>query len=72
MPWDDAQAASARFEAEYARDLRYFATSELITHEGRELQGLALPPEVLRKLFHDNAARWVPGIEADVRPARSN
>ncbi|HEY6547574.1 MAG TPA: amidohydrolase family protein [Vicinamibacteria bacterium] len=62
MPGDDAPAAVARFEATYARDLAYFATDEVLTHEGREVRGLALPPEVLRLLFHDNAVRWVPGM----------
>ena len=70
MPWDDAQAALARFEAEYARDLRYFATDEVFTHEGREFRGLALPPEVLRNFFHDNAERWVPGIGAEAPTPR--
>jgi predicted TIM-barrel fold metal-dependent hydrolase len=70
MPWDDAPAAVARFEAEYAKDLTYFATDEVFTHEGREFRGLALPPEVLRNLFHDNAKRWVPGIGAEGLAAR--
>jgi hypothetical protein len=29
---------------------------------GHIYQGLALPPPVLRKLFHDNAVRWFPGL----------
>jgi hypothetical protein len=27
-----------------------------------DVEGLALPDKVLRKIFHDNSRRWVPGI----------
>lgn len=29
---------------------------------GRKFCGLALPEPVLRKTYHENAVRWVPGI----------
>jgi len=29
---------------------------------GHAYEGLALPPTVFRKLFHDNGVRWVPGV----------
>ena len=31
------------------------------------VQGLDLPREVLKKLYHDNAGRWIPGTDADPR-----
>jgi hypothetical protein len=29
---------------------------------GREIQGLNLPEPVLRRIYHDNAVHWIPGI----------
>ena len=46
----------------YLLDWKYFSSNEVVQYEGREVQGLGLPPEVLRKLYHENAVRWIPGI----------
>ncbi len=46
----------------YARDWKYFATDETMQYKGRTVKGLALPPSVLRRLYHDNAIKWFPGI----------
>ena len=59
----DVKQIVARMREVYARDWKYFATAEEIDLEGRRVQGLALPPEVLRKLFRENALRWVPGLK---------
>src|SRR5574337_597589 len=50
------------WESEYERDWKFFATNEVVQYEGHQYRGLALPEPVLRKLFHDNAIYWVPGI----------
>ena len=44
------------------RDWKYFATSELVTYDDRKIRGLGLPESTLRKLYHDNAMKWIPGI----------
>lgn len=49
-------------ESTYANDWRYLATSETIEYKGREVKGLNLPVAVLRKVYHDNAVKWFPGI----------
>ncbi len=59
---DDPASTLPRWEDRYLRDWRYFATDEWVDYHGRKYEGLALPPEILRKLYHDNAVRWVPGI----------
>jgi predicted TIM-barrel fold metal-dependent hydrolase len=64
MPGQDPADAARRLEAEYARDWRYFSSSETVEFEGRKVQGLALPAPVLRRIFRENAVRWVPGIVA--------
>jgi hypothetical protein len=33
-----------------------------VEFNGRGVTGLALPDSVLKKIFHDNAEKWVPGI----------
>jgi predicted TIM-barrel fold metal-dependent hydrolase len=47
----DARAAQS-LQATHDREWDFFATA------------LALPETVLRKIFHDNAVRWLPGIAA--------
>jgi predicted TIM-barrel fold metal-dependent hydrolase len=49
-------------EAVYANDWRYFATSDTIEYKGKAVKGLSLPEPVLRKIYHENAAKWFPGI----------
>ncbi len=47
----------------YALDWKYFSSAEWIETRTGRVQGLALPPEALRKIFRENALRWVPGAE---------
>jgi len=51
-------------EATYNRDYRYFATDEEmeVPEVNGKFHGLALPAEVLKKIFRDNAVKWYPGI----------
>lgn len=62
MPWEKPEAALKRWEAEYERDWKFFATDDIVTYNGRQIRGLALPPSVLRKFYRANVLRWVPGI----------
>lgn len=64
MPGDEAGPRIRFWEREYARDWRFFATSETVEADGVKGQGLALPNSVLRKIYHGNAVRWFPGIIA--------
>jgi predicted TIM-barrel fold metal-dependent hydrolase len=50
------------WEDNYAKDWRYLATNDTILYKKQKLQGLVLPPSILRKLYHDNAVQWFPGI----------
>ena len=52
----------AGWEKQYALDWRYFATGDTFEYHGHTAKGLKLPPSVLKKLYHDNAVRWIPGI----------
>jgi len=62
MPADVTENALAEWTDTYARDWKFFATDQRVEYKGRSYQGLALPGPVLRKIFHDNAVRWLPGI----------
>lgn len=58
------------FRNTYARDWRFFATDQNVEYLGHAYQGLALPQPVLRKLFHDNAERWFPGLDVNGASAK--
>jgi len=49
-------------ESGYANDWRYFATADTLSYKGKPVKGLALPTSILRKIYHENAAKWFPGI----------
>jgi acetyl esterase/lipase/predicted TIM-barrel fold metal-dependent hydrolase len=61
-PDQDPETAVRQLEAEYARDWTFFATGDAVEYQGRRIPGLALPETVLRKLYHENAVRVVPGL----------
>ena len=62
LPRGAKKGALDRFRTTYARDWGLFATDETVELEGRKFRGLKLPESVLRKLFRDNALKWVPGV----------
>jgi predicted TIM-barrel fold metal-dependent hydrolase len=62
-PGADVQQMVKRSEIGYAKDWRYFATDRIFSDHGREVEGLALPESVLRKIYHENAIRWFPGLQ---------
>jgi predicted TIM-barrel fold metal-dependent hydrolase len=63
----NTETAIKDWQAQYALDWRYFATTDRFDYEGRKIQGLGLPPSVLKKIFHDNALRWFPGMNTEIK-----
>lgn len=63
FPRSKTEDTLAEFRNTYARDWKFFSTDQKVRYMGRTYRGLALPPDVLRKLFHDNAVRWFPGVD---------
>lgn len=61
-PGMDPASTLPRWEERYSQDWKYFSTDAWVEYHGRKYRGLALPRPILRKLYHDNAVRWVPGI----------
>ena len=62
MPWQDTSQTLRGWQRTYLADYKYFATDGIVEFRGKQYRGLGLPQSVLRKLYHDNAVRWVPGI----------
>lgn len=52
------QAVQHKYETEFA----YYESVNTVTIQGREVQGLGLPRNVLEKLYAINAQSWFPGI----------
>jgi predicted TIM-barrel fold metal-dependent hydrolase len=63
-PGRSDQAAAQDWENQYALDWRYFATDDSFEYHGHKVEGLNLPRSVLKKLYHENAVHWIPGIDA--------
>jgi predicted TIM-barrel fold metal-dependent hydrolase len=62
MPEDKTVESLKEWTSTYERDWKYFATDQTVEYNGHKVQGLRLPESVLRKLYHDTAVRWIPGI----------
>jgi len=62
LPDEPAKDAVSEWRGQYALDWRYFSTNDSFGYSNRKVQGLGLPASVLRKLYHENAIRWIPGI----------
>lgn len=68
FPGDSPQKTVSDWEATYANDWRYLATDDTVSYgDHRTTQGLALPQSILRKIYHDNALRWFPGVLSSAR-----
>jgi predicted TIM-barrel fold metal-dependent hydrolase len=55
----DEEQAWKSLQATYEQDWKFFAGGEPMQYQGRQVQGLALPHEVLHKIFYGNATHWL-------------
>ncbi len=62
LPGTNVEKELSDLQDTYAQDWKYFATKETFVYQGRKITGLGLPKSVLRRLYHDNAVKWFPGI----------
>ncbi|GAC1474233.1 MAG: hypothetical protein NVSMB9_24210 [Isosphaeraceae bacterium] len=60
---DDPAAAARWLLTTHRRDWEFFSGKERMEYDGHPTQGLALPDAVLRKIFRENALRWLPGFQ---------
>lgn len=68
LSWSNPAEAVRRWETAYERDWKFFATGETLQAGGRVVRGLDLPEKVLRKIFRENALRWMPALAAAFAP----
>lgn len=47
---------------------QYFATDDDMQWDYYTVKGLALPRDILRKIYYDNVVRWLPGAEKAFQP----
>jgi len=60
---DSEPAAAARsLKITHDRDWAFFSGDDPMEYESKPTRGLALSDGILRKLFRENALRWLPGI----------
>jgi predicted TIM-barrel fold metal-dependent hydrolase len=60
----DPAVAARSLESVHDRDWAFFSGGEATDYAGHPTRGLELPDRVLRKIFRENALRWIPGIVA--------
>ncbi|MFB3904281.1 MAG: amidohydrolase family protein [Acidobacteriota bacterium] len=58
------QTVCDRLHTRWTEEWKYFSSGQTVAVVGTEqkVRGLALPPEVLRKIYQTNAKKWYPGI----------
>jgi len=62
QPSYNTENALKEWNDTYRRDWIFFSSGRTVEYFGHKYQGLSLPKPVLRKIFHENAAHWYPGI----------
>jgi predicted TIM-barrel fold metal-dependent hydrolase len=60
----DPTAVARSLKAAHDRDWKFFSGSDKVDYAGHPTEGLALSGDVLRKIFRENALRWLPGLRA--------
>jgi len=53
------EATAKSFVASHELEWNYFSSGEMLKFRNSDVQGLALPAPVIRKIFRDNAFRWL-------------
>lgn len=64
---DNDAFAAETWQKQYRLDWEYFSTDDTFDYWGRKVRGLGLPQPALRKLYRENAMRWIPGIAGELR-----
>lgn len=60
---DESPAEALKdWQETYARDWKFLATDQMLPYKDRQIEGLNLPAAVVRRIFHENAVHWIPGI----------
>src|SRR5262249_51136651 len=60
----DPTVAARSLQSIHDRDWEFFSRGDTMMYAGHQTRGLALPDDVLRKIFRENALRWLPGFRS--------
>jgi hypothetical protein len=60
----DPASAAKSLQATHDRGWDFFSQGDEMEYAGRRARGLELPAKVLRKIFREDALRWLPGLGA--------
>jgi predicted TIM-barrel fold metal-dependent hydrolase len=59
---DSGSDVLKEWQQTYARDWKFLATDQTFQYHGRQVHGLKLPAPVLRKIYRENALKWISGV----------
>jgi len=65
--WTENEIGNLKTEllAQYEQDFNFFATDQEYSRGDYKVHGLALPEEILHKIYYNNSVSWVPGVEKE-------
>lgn len=62
LPLSEDAQAEGQLHQTHEWDWKFFSTGDELTFKNQSVRGLGLPAGVVRKIFRENALRWIPGI----------
>ena len=62
LPSEGDAQADRRLQQTHEWDWKFFSTQDELIFQNRSVRGLGLPEVVVRKIFRENAVRWLPEI----------
>ena len=64
VKWSETEIKNLKSEllSKYEEDFNYFSTDQEFSQGGYNVRGLALPEEILHKIYYENSVSWIKGI----------
>jgi hypothetical protein len=62
LPFAEDAQAEGQLHQTHEWDWKFFSTRDQLTFRNQSVRGLGLPEGAVRKIFLENAMRWLPGI----------
>ena len=65
LKWSENELENLKTEllSQYEEDFKYFSTEQEFSQGDYKVRGLALPEEILDKIYFENSVSWIPGID---------
>lgn len=64
VKWSETEIKNLKSEllSKYEEDFNYFSTDQEFSQGAYNVRGLALPEEILHKIYYENSVSWIKGI----------